>query len=361
MSAAAIDARFRSRQGDFVLDVAFEAGGRGVTALFGRSGSGKTTVLRCMAGLARAEDGYLRVGDDVWLDTANGVSVPTHRRPLGYVFQEASLLPHLDVRTNLEFGWKRVPAEERRIGLDDVIDWLGLAPLIDRDPAGLSGGERQRVAIGRALLTSPRLLLMDEPMSALDQRSRGSILPYLERLHGALEIPMIYVTHDMSELARLADHIVWMEEGRVRELGEVRELLPRIDDTGRRVAALVEGTVEEHDTEFGLTAVRCSFGRLWVRRFEDDPGQAVRVKVRARDVSLALESTTTDSILNIFECTIADIRPINEAQVLVDLRCGSGDDADTLVARVTRRSIANLELSIGQRVFAKVKSASLRS
>lgn len=358
---AAIEARFSTRLGTFELDAGFEAPARGVTAIFGPSGSGKTSMLRALAGLATPDEGFLRVGDDVWLDTSRGVSVPTHRRPLGYVFQEASLLPHLDVRRNLEYGGRRTPPSERRVALDDVADWLGLGPLIDRAPGSLSGGERQRVAIGRALLTSPRMLLMDEPLSALDEKSRAAILPYLERLHRELEVPIVYVTHDVGEMAHLADSIVWMRAGRVRERGDVHDLLPRIDDTGRRVAALVEGTIEKHDEQFGLTAVGCSFGRLWVRRIDCPTGGAVRIKIPARDVSLALEVGSPDSILNVVECVIVRVRDINEAQVLVDVECGGGDDAETLVARVTKRSIATLGLTVGRRVFAKVKSVSLRS
>ncbi|HMA12406.1 MAG TPA: molybdenum ABC transporter ATP-binding protein [Steroidobacteraceae bacterium] len=220
-----IDARFRSTQGQFELDAAFSVPSRGVTALFGASGSGKTTLLRLIAGLTRAP-GSLIVNGEVWQDAQR--FVPPHRRALGYVFQEASLFPHLSVRANLEYGWKRVPPAERTIRWDEVIEWLGLAPLIAQRPHQLSGGQRQRVAIGRALLSSPRLLLMDEPLAALDASARADILPYLDQLHRALAIPLLYVSHAVDEVARLADHLVCLEAGRVVWQGEAAAGLPRL-------------------------------------------------------------------------------------------------------------------------------------
>ncbi|MDE2310249.1 MAG: molybdenum ABC transporter ATP-binding protein, partial [Betaproteobacteria bacterium] len=221
-----IAARFKLAYTAFVLDVDLELPARGITALFGPSGSGKTTLLRCIAGLERTTDGLLRVHDEVWQDGAN--FLPAHRRPLGYVFQEASLFPHLSVRRNLEYGMRRIPPVERKVQSEQVVELMGLSRLIERDPAHLSGGERQRVAIGRALLSSPRLLLMDEPLSALDVASRQEILPYLERLHGELEIPVIYVSHALDEVARLADHVVMLEQGCVIASGAPSEILTRL-------------------------------------------------------------------------------------------------------------------------------------
>jgi len=210
-----IQAKFRLQRGGFLLDAGFEAPSSGVTAVLGPSGCGKTTLLRCISGLERAPEGVLSVQGELWQDSAGGVFLPVHRRPLGYVFQEASLFPHLSVHGNLEYGWKRTQ-EERRVGFDEAVALTGIEGLLQRRPEGLSGGERQRVAIARALLTSPRLLLMDEPLSALDQASKGEILPYLERLHEQLTMPILYVSHALEEVARLADHLVLMEEGRVR-------------------------------------------------------------------------------------------------------------------------------------------------
>src|SRR6266581_473425 len=224
-----IRARFRLDYPGFRLDARLDLPGRGVTALFGPSGSGKTTALRCIAGLERAADAYLAIGAEVWQDDANGIFVATHRRALGYVFQEASLFPHLSVRRNLEYGLKRIAAAERRVAWDQAIELMGIGALMERMPERLSGGERQRVAIVRALLTSPRLLLMDEPLAALDAQRKAEILPYLERLHRELEIPLLYVSHAADEVARLADTLVVMQHGRVVAQGALSETLARLD------------------------------------------------------------------------------------------------------------------------------------
>jgi molybdate transport system ATP-binding protein len=231
-----IEARFRTTQGSFVLDATFNVPSRGVTGLFGASGSGKTTLLRLIAGLARAP-GTLVVNGEVWQD--DRIFLPTHRRALGYVFQEASLFPHLSVRANLEYGLKRVPPAERTLHWDDVIDWLGLAPLIKQQPHQLSGGQRQRVAIGRALLSSPRLLLMDEPLAALDASARADILPYLDHLHRELSIPMLYVSHAAAEVARLADHLVCQEAGRVAWQGKAADGLTQLGMTAEHSARVL--------------------------------------------------------------------------------------------------------------------------
>ena len=249
-----IKARFKLQQESFALDVSFNAPNAGVTALFGPSGSGKTTLLRCIAGLEHAA-GSLHVNGEVWQDDTKFLA--THCRPLGYVFQEASLFPHLSVRANLEYGLKRIPLSEQKVPLEQVVEWLGLSRLIERgDPAKLSGGERQRVAIGRALLTSPRLLLMDEPLSALDTTSKQDILPYLERLHRELKIPVLYVSHALDEVARLADHLVLLENGRVIASGALQETLARLDlptahfdDAG----AVIEAEVAQQDETYHLT------------------------------------------------------------------------------------------------------------
>ncbi len=341
----------------FTLNAEFTAPARGVTALFGPSGSGKTTLLRCIAGLERAT-GTLRVNGATWQDEA--FFVPVHRRPLGYVFQEASLFPHLSVRANLEYGYKRVAESERRVKPEQVIDWLGLAHLVDRqDASSLSGGERQRVAIGRALLVSPQLLLMDEPLSALDTQSKQEILPYLERLHCELEIPVLYVSHALDEVARLADHLVLLQQGRVIASGALGETLARLDlptahfdDAG----AVIEASVARHDEKYHLTQLDFPGGQLWVGRVGQPLGSIVRARVLARDVSIATQAPQGSSISNILNARIEEIRDEGPDKVMVKMRVG---DAHLLLARITRRSRDQLGLRHGMFVCAQVKSVAL--
>src|SRR3990167_6585902 len=305
-----IQARFDLSYPGFELHAELHVFAHGVIALFGPSGSGKTTLLRCIAGLEPAARGALQVKGEVW--QSGEKSMPVHRRSLGYVFQEASLFPHLSVKENLEYGLKRIPPEQRRVQLEQVVEWLGLSKLIGRDsPAGLSGGERQRVAIARALLTSPRLLLMDEPLSALDAASKRDILPYLERLHGELDIPMIYVSHSLDEVARLADQLVLMEQGRVVASGALNEVLGRLDlpiahldDAG----AVIEAGVAVHDEEYHLTRLDFPGGSLWVSKVERPLGSVVRARVLARDVSIATAAPHGSSISKIPAARLAEVR-----------------------------------------------------
>jgi molybdate transport system ATP-binding protein len=348
---------FKLQLESFVLDAAFSAPAVGVTALFGPSGSGKTTLLRCIAGLERAT-GTLHVNGDTWQDET--IFEPVHKRPLGYVFQEASLFPHLSVRANLEYGLKRIPRSERKVPLEQVVEWLGLERLIERgNPARLSGGERQRVAIGRALLTSPRILLMDEPLSALDTNSKQEILPYLERLHRDLEIPVLYVSHAMDEVARLADHLVLLDQGRVMASGALGETLARLDlptahfdDAG----AVIEAAVAQHDETYHLTRLDFSGGSLWVGQVQQPFGSKVRARVLARDVSIATQQPHGSSITNILHARIAEIRDEGPDKVIVRLAVG---ESHVLLSRITRRSRDLLKLSVGMDVFAQVKSVAL--
>lgn len=353
-----IEARFRVSREGFDLDVELRAPSRGVTSIFGPSGSGKTTLLRAIAGLDRHDGGFLRVGGHTWQDER--VFRPPHRRPLGYVFQEASLFDHLSVRQNLEYGRRRVPEADHRIPLDHVIDLLGLGPLLERRTAHLSGGERQRVAIGRALAVSPGLLLMDEPLASLDLSSRREILPHLESLRDELEIPVLYVSHTPEETARLADHLVLLDRGRVSAAGEVQEMLTRLDlplARGGDAAAIVDATVSGHDEPYHLTFLDFGGGRLTVTRSELPVGRHVRVRLAAQDVSLTLERQEGTSILNIFPATVEELHPEGEAQVTVRLRAGS----IPLLSRVTRRSAATLDLQPGKSVYVQVKSVVLLS
>lgn len=352
-----IRARFHLVRHDFLLDVDAQFPARGVTALFGPSGSGKTTLLRCIAGLEHAQ-GSLQVGDEVWQDEQN--FLPVERRPLGYVFQEASLFPHLSVRANLEYGYRRIQPAARKVQAEQVIEWLGLRPLVDRrDPAQLSGGERQRVAIGRALLTSPRLLLLDEPLSALDTASKQEILPYLERLHRELNIPLLYVSHALDEVARLADYLLLLERGRVIADGALETTLARIDlptahydDAG----AVIEAVVLRHDAAYHLTQLDYGAGTLWVGQTAQAAGSRVRARVLARDVSIALQHAHDTSISNILPARIAEIRDEGADKVLLRLALG---ERHMLLSRITRRSRDLLDLRVGLEVFAQVKSVAL--
>jgi molybdate transport system ATP-binding protein len=356
---AGIHARFNLRFPEFSLNVDLDLPGRGVTALFGHSGSGKTTLLRCIAGLERAPDGYLSIDGEVWQDGA--AFVPVHQRPLGYVFQEASLFPHLSVRRNLEYGLKRVPASTRKVALDHAIELLGIGQLLDRKPDRLSGGERQRVGIARALAVSPRLLLMDEPLAALDLKRKQEILPYLERLHDELEIPVLYVTHSPDEVAHLADHLVLLEDGAVRAAGALGELMTRLDLPLARTSeaeSIIETVVTHYDDKYHLTCLEFPGGRLAIGGLRRAAGMPTRVRIHARDVSIALHEYRDSSIVNVIPAQVQELAAINDWQMIV--RLGLGPDASIpLLARVTHRSADVLQLVPGKQVFAQVKSVVL--
>lgn len=351
-----IDARFRVDQGDFVLDVDLSIPSQGVTSVFGPSGSGKTTLLRAIAGLEHHKNGYLKVDDKVWQEGER--FVPPHQRPLGYVFQEASLFTHLTVRDNLEYGLKRVPISERKISLDSAINLLGINHLLERKPDTLSGGERQRVAIARALAVSPGLLLMDEPLVSLDRASKDEILPYLESLHVELDIPVIYVTHSSEEVARLADHLILLEAGRVVATGAISEMLTRLDlplAHGSDAAAMIEVVVAGHDEVYQLTHLDFSGGRISVTRTLQQIGQRLRLRLLAQDVSITLEPQSSTSILNVFPATVDEMLAEGEAQVTVRLLAGGVP----ILSRITRKSAVELELKPGKSVYAQVKSVVL--
>jgi molybdate transport system ATP-binding protein len=342
----------------FSLDVSLAVPGRGVTAIFGPSGSGKTSLLRSIAGLERAGDGYLSVNGEVWQDDAAGVFLPVHRRPLGYVFQEASLFAHLDVRRNLDFGLRRVPAAQRRVSLAQAIELLGLQALMQRMPGTLSGGERQRVAIARALATSPRLLLMDEPLASLDLARKAEILPYLERLHDELDMPVLYVSHAPDEVARLADHLVLLDAGRVTASGPTRELMTRLDlplAHGDAAAAVLDAVVSAVEPGWHMSHAEFSGGSISLLNPSLQVGQRVRVRIQARDVSLTLERQTGTSVQNIFAATVTALSADSPGQVMVGLDAGGS----ALLARITQKSADALQLQPGSRVFAQVKGVAV--
>jgi len=351
-----IRARFRVDRGDFCLDVDLALPGHGVSVLFGHSGSGKTTILRAMAGLERAPDGHFALGDTVWQDDSH--FTPVHEREIGVVFQEANLFPHLDVRRNLEFGLRRVPKGTRSHRLRDVAGMLGIASLLDRQPGQLSGGERQRAAIARALLNTPRILLMDEPLAALDLKRKREILPYLERMHRELDIPVVYVSHSPEEVARLADHLVLLDQGRVVASGPLNDVLSRIDlpaafadDAGVVLDTVVEAQEEDH-----ITRLRFPGGTIRVAQREEAIGTPLRCRIHARNVSLALVPQPETSMLNCVGAVVVDIAPTNTpGQVLVRLDCAG----EPLLARITERSRRKLDIRPGLALRAQIKSVAL--
>ena len=354
-----IQARFKVQHPGFALDVALALPGRGVSALFGPSGSGKTSCLRCFAGLDRPAEGYLQVAGEVWQDNATGYFLPAHKRAIGYVFQDANLFPHLNVRRNLEYGQRRIPTAQRRVALDQALELLGIGHLLARMPAALSGGERQRVGIARALVTSPRLLLMDEPLASLDLKRKQEVLPYLERLHEELDIPVIYVSHAADEVARLADHLVLLDEGQVRASGPLKDLLLRSDlpfAAEDDAEAVIDGLVSDYDTHYGLVtlSVPGSAACLRLPHAALPAGHRLRVKIKARDVSLSLQRAEGSSLLNLLPVTVEHWHDL-DAQVLLTLRLGE----QRLLARITRYAFDQLAIHAGQAIWAQIKSVSM--
>ncbi len=351
-----IRARLRIRRGAFSLAAEFETPPRGVTGVFGPSGCGKTTLLRAIAGLETRTHGTLRVGDELWQDGRR--SLPAHRRPVGMVFQEGNLFPDRSVRANVEYGWRRVPRGRRRIGPGEAADLLGLGGLLDRRPAGLSGGERQRVAIARALAVNPRLLLMDEPLSALDRGRRRELLPYLDRLHRELEMPILYVSHALDEIARLADHLVLLEAGRVLASGAPAELFARTDlplAHDPDAESIVHTRVAGYQSRYGLLELEFAGGTFLVPGERHPEGSALRLRVLARDVSLTLSRARDTSILNIFPAQVEALEPEGRGHVTVVMRTGG----QPLLARITRRSAEALALAPGVEVHAQIKSVAV--
>lgn len=355
--AEVIRARINLSVYGFTLDVDLTVPGRGVTALFGQSGSGKTTLLRCIAGLQSTRDGFISVNGEIWQDERT--FVPVHHRSLGYVFQEASLFDHLSAHENLEYGLQRVPPAQRRVAQQDVIELLRIGPLLNRSCGSLSGGERQRVAIARALAVSPRLLLMDEPLASLDVARKQEILPYLERLHDDLDIPVLYVSHSPDEVARLADYVVLLRDGRAVAQGGLHETLSRLDLAGvlaDDVGVVIDAVVAQHDDVDQLSRLDFPGGSVWVRRCNERAGQHMRLRIQASDVSLAIHKAEESSFLNLLACKVIELTAVNtRGHVLVKL-----DMAGTpLIARITERSRKHLEITPGQPLWAQIKSVAL--
>ncbi len=364
-----IEADLTLSHGAFELSVNLQLPVQGVSVLLGPSGCGKTTVLRAIAGLTRAK-GRVALGTansagerqwHTWQDDGRGLWMPVHQRPIGMVFQEASLFPHLSVKDNLLYGFKRIPVAQRHIQPDEAIALLGIGHLLARQPQGLSGGERQRVAIARALLTSPALLLMDEPLSALDAARKAEVLPYLEKL-GQGGVPIVYVTHALDEAARLADHLVLLEAGRVQHEGPALALLSRLDTPLAQLdeaAVMLRARIEAHEPAQGLSLLRLGDGteqRLWVGLHAAPVGHVVRARVLARDVSVSLSRATDTSILNVLPATIEAMQDSGAHSLMLLLRVAP---EACLQARLTRRSCEQLGLRVGMAVFAQVKGAAL--
>ena len=353
-----IDVDIEVRRGRYALAARF-ATRAPVVALFGRSGSGKTTIVQALAGLVTPVSGRIRVGDATLFDAAAAVNLPPERRRIGYVFQDALLFPHLTVRGNLEYGERLVPAAERYVDRAHIVGLLGLGPLLDRRPASLSGGERQRVAIGRALLASPRLLLMDEPLASLDIPRKAEILAYVEILRDELAIPIVYVSHSIEEVTRLADFMVLVSDGRTVAAGAVAEIMGRADlepITGRfQAGSVIEARVAEHDLDGGLTALDFDGGRLLVPVVDSLPGERVRVRLRARDVALALAPPPGTSFLNVLEGTVTAVSARKGALVDVTLAVGGA----VVVSRISQQSCDRLALAPGRRAYALVKAVAL--
>lgn len=347
----------RHRQGGQTYEVAFEAPG-GVTALFGQSGTGKTTVVNAVAGLLRPDEGRIELAGRALFDAGARVNVPIHKRRLGYVFQDGRLFPHLSVEQNLTYGQRFAPQGGTSPALLDVCDMLGIMPLLSRRPGALSGGEKQRVAIGRALLSRPRMLLMDEPLAALDDARKAEILPYLERLRDHTDIPILYVSHSVSEIARLATTVVVLENGRVARSGTAEAVL---SDPGavrqlglREAGAVLPATVARHHDD-GLSELSVSGGSLFLPQVPQAVGTHTRVRILAQDVMLSLDAPRNVSALNILPAQILEVKTGDGPGVIVQLQCGQ----DRLLARVTRRSMAAMNLKPDMRVHAVVKSVSI--
>jgi molybdate transport system ATP-binding protein len=340
----------------FALNAAFRAPADRASALFGASGAGKSTILRAIAGLDKTIKGRIMVGGEVWQDET--ICLPAHKRAVGYVFQDSALLPHLSVKGNLDYALKRVPAAARRVEFADAVDFLKLAPLLERFPETLSGGEKQRTAIARAMLTSPKLLLLDEPLSALDTPSKAHILPLLQRLRREFAIPLLYVSHSIDEVARITSHMILIENGAVLTCGPTAKILTALDQPlahADDAGAVVEGKIAAHDEHWGLSRIAFSGGQIFVPFVELPLGDNVRLRIQARDVSLSLTHHGDTSILNILPVTVMEVQKISPTQFMVALDA----KGTTLLARITHKSRDHLELAPGRALFAQVKAVSL--
>src|SRR5262245_7163946 len=354
-----LTARFDVAFPTFHLSVDLDVPAVGITAVFGQSGSGKTSLLRCLAGMERSRTGFMRLVEEVWQDESKGIFIPTYQRSIGYVFQEPRLFPHLSVRSNLTYGFKRTLQQDRRLTFEQVVEILGIEHLLERRPHKLSGGEQQRIAIGRALLTSPRLLLLDEPLSSLDTQRKRELLPFIQRLYRELQIPIIYVSHSLNEILRLAHMVALLKNGKLLTTGTLNEVFSRLDvhrELGQQpIGAVIDGIVAEHEHEFGLTRLEFKGQSLYVPLQSTEIGEALRVHVLSSDVSLVLGTCSGQtSALNVLDATVIDMAQVNATTVDVRLDVGC-----PLVASITKKSLVALGLKPGQRLCAHIKSIAL--
>jgi molybdate transport system ATP-binding protein len=356
-----IEIRVAKTIGSFAVDAEFAAPDRGVTALFGRSGSGKTTIVNLIAGIVKPDAGRISIGSRVYFDSAHGIDVPVERRRLGYVFQDSRLFPHLTVRSNLRYGLDRSPASEKPIAFDQVVDVLGVRGILGRRPHGLSGGERQRVALGRALLAQPQLLLMDEPLAALDAPRKAEILPYIERLRDEFDTPIVYVSHSLDEVIRLADTLVVVSDGAIAASGDLSEIMSRADLQhllGRfESGSVLECSVKRHDPHYQLTTLSFADGELLVPMIELEEGARVRARIRARDVSLSRTRADETSISNRLPGVIAGLLARDGPYLDVTVSLGT----TSVRALITGDSWERLRLQVGQPIWVMVKAVALDS
>lgn len=355
-----IDVDIECTRGDFQLRTKFVSEDR-VIALFGRSGSGKTSIVQCLAGLLKPSAGHIRVAGETLFDASARINVRPEKRRIGYVFQDARLFPHLKVRGNLTYGMNLLPANERRHAPDEIAEMLGIDGLMDRLPSTLSGGERQRVAIGRALLASPKLLLMDEPLSSLDNDRKSEIMPFIENLRDQLGVPIVYVSHAIEEVVRLADTMVVLADGKTLASGDVEDIMSRLDlrpHTGRfEAGAVINVWVTGHDAPNMLTELGFGAGSIWVPKLEFDRGTPLRLRLRARDVSLSLVTPEKSATLNVFQGRVVDIEDVSTVRSPhVDVLVNIGAP---IIARIARKALAALDIKNGDTVFASVKTSAI--
>jgi len=353
-----LNVRFSKAIGSLFLDAEFEVEEGSITAIFGRSGAGKTSIINAIAGLTLPDDGNITIGESTLYSHNLGINLPIHRRRIGYVFQSDRLFPHMTVRNNLNYGAPKNPEKSNILTLSEIADLLELTTLLERKPKTLSGGEKQRVSIGRALLSNPRLLLMDEPLSSIDVKHRFEILPFIQKVRLKTGITIIYVTHALEEVIFLADQIVLISEGKVTAQGTVENIMSRLDlhpMTGRFDAgAVISATFSGYDPEFHLGELSFNGGTLRIAGFDTEPGTALRAHIRARDVSLMLDKPKDTSVLNVFYGEILEIRREDGPQLDLLIDIGT-----PLIARITRKSLSDLKLTIGSKVYALVKTVAI--
>ena len=351
-----LEAKFKMDYPGFNLDVEMNIPARGVTVVFGPSGAGKTTLLRCLSGLEKAPSGYLKLAGQVWQDEET--FIPVQDRKIGLVFQESRLFPHLSIQENLMYGYQRTLPEERNLQLDEVAQVLNLEPLLKRRPEKLSGGERQRVAIGRALLTSPKLLLMDEPLASLDMQLKAEIVPFIKRIENEFKTPIVYVTHSMNEVLQLVDTMVILKSGKVENIGSVEEVFSDVRSReavgDEQLGAVLETSVAEHDEEFGLTKLDFMGQVLHVPRQHIPVGQSLRVHIHSNDVSLStVPPSGVTSVLNILRAKVEKVGKLDPKGYSVDIELDAGRP---ILATITRKSLSNLDLQPGQTIYAHIKA-----